>query len=128
MDVFSKRIKERRLFCGYTLLEVAQKLGISESNLQRYESGQVKNVPYRNIVSMANIFGCTPSFLMGWADIPEEKSDRLPIGAELPSELNGVQVAFSGGAADGLTQDDIDMLVDIAERMKKKNADRTGNA
>jgi len=121
MDILNERIKERRLVCGYTLLEVARKVGICESNLQRYESGQVKNIPHKNIVKLAQILNCSPSYLMGWVDTPNEESSGSS-SLVIPEILKDARVAFSGGAANGLTQDDIDMLVELAEKMKRANS------
>ena len=60
----TQRIKELRLKQNMTLLELANKLGVSEGTVQRYESGNIRNLKYDTIVSLANIFGCTPAYLM----------------------------------------------------------------
>ena len=64
----AQRIKELRLQANMTLLELANKLGVSEGTVQRYESGNIKNLKYDTIVNLANVFGCTPAYLMGWDD------------------------------------------------------------
>ncbi len=63
-----KRIKQRRLECGYTLAEVAELIDVKESTVQRYESGEIKNLKYDTMVKLANIFKCSPAYLMGWTD------------------------------------------------------------
>ena len=68
MSVLQLRLKERRLACGYTLLEVAEKLGVKEATVQRYESGSIKNIPHETIVALSRVLNCSPSYLMGWAD------------------------------------------------------------
>lgn len=68
MPSLQERIKEMRLSCGLTLLQVANKLGIKEATMQRYESGGIRNIKHETIVALAEIFGCTPSYLMGWTD------------------------------------------------------------
>lgn len=67
-----QRIKELRLSKGMTLLEVANKLGVSEGTVQRYESGNIRNLKYDTIVKLSNIFGCSPAYLMGWDDSPTQ--------------------------------------------------------
>lgn len=64
----ANRIKELRQQLNMTLLDVAEKLGVSEGTVQRYESGNIKNLKYDTMVSLAEIFGCTPAYLMGWDD------------------------------------------------------------
>lgn len=62
------RIKELRQASGITLLELANKLGVSESTVQRYENGTIKTIKYDTIIEMANIFRCSPAYMMGWDD------------------------------------------------------------
>lgn len=71
MSILNERIKERRLDLGLTLLDVAEQLGVKEATMQRYESGQIKNIKHETIVALADIFKCTPAYLMGW----DEKSE-----------------------------------------------------
>ena len=66
MAKLNERIKERRIATGMTLLDVAQKLGVTEATMQRYESGDIKNIKNETVVALAEIFGCTPTYLMGW--------------------------------------------------------------
>ena len=63
-----QRIKSQRLSCGYTLAEVADKLGVKEATVQRYESGEIKNIKHATITKLASIFNTTPAYLMGWED------------------------------------------------------------
>jgi transcriptional regulator with XRE-family HTH domain len=66
MAVFNDRMKLRRLELGLTLLDVANRVGVKEATVQRYESGEIRNVKHDMIVSLAEALQCTPSFLMGW--------------------------------------------------------------
>lgn len=68
MSELQKKIKEQRLKCNYTLAEVAELIGVKEATVQRYESGEIKNIKHDTIVRLANIFKCTPAYLMGWMD------------------------------------------------------------
>jgi transcriptional regulator with XRE-family HTH domain len=68
MSVLQERIKERRLAMGMTLLEVANRLGVKEATMQRYESGEIKNIKHETIAKLAEIFHCSPAYLMGWED------------------------------------------------------------
>lgn len=63
-----ERIKERRAALGLTLLDVANALGVKEATVQRYESGEIKTPKSATVLAMAEIFNCTPSYLMGWDD------------------------------------------------------------
>ena len=68
MSVLNDRIKERRLACGKTLLEIAEAINVREATMQRYESGRIKNIKHETIVALAEYFNCSPAYLMGWED------------------------------------------------------------
>ena len=111
------RIKTLREARDLTLEQVGEYLGVSKATVQRYECGNI-DIKRRIAIKLAEILHTTPAYIMGWVDTP-----HTPNKLVIPEILNDVQVAFSGGAADGLSQDDIDVLVMMAERLKKKHDD-----
>lgn len=62
----NSRIKERRTALGMTLLDVANALNVKEATVQRYESGEIKNLKHATVLELAKIFKCSPAYLMGW--------------------------------------------------------------
>ncbi len=77
MTDLQRRIKERRLALGFTLLQLSEALNVKEATVQRYESGEIKNIKHETIVELAKILKCTPQYLMGWSDnITEENTVR----------------------------------------------------
>lgn len=72
MAVINDRIKEMRVSRGLTLLEVSKRLGVEEATMQRYESGQIKNIKHETVLALSDIFRCSPSYLMGWIDTIED--------------------------------------------------------
>ena len=70
-------IKKRRKELGLTLKQVAEKLGVSESLISRYESNDVKNMGIDKIIPLAKVLDTTPEFLMGWEDKKEEKENNI---------------------------------------------------
>ena len=87
-----ERIKERRTALGMTLLDVANALGVKEATVQRYESGEIKNPKHATVLEMANLFQCTPSYLMGWEE------DVLP---ESVMKISGKKLPLLGNIAAG---------------------------
>ena len=79
--VWNERIKELRKKHGLTLVEVANKIKVSEATAQRYESKNgIKNIPYDAIVDLASLYGVTPQYIMGWEDSDTSlPSDTIPI-------------------------------------------------
>lgn len=72
------RLRELRKERGLTLLQVAERLGVTESTVQRYESGNIKNLKYETMIELAELFGVTPAYLMGWTD-SKDNEDRASI-------------------------------------------------
>ena len=66
MDILHKRIKQRRLELNMTLVELAKKVGVRDATIQRYESGEIKNIKKPIIVKLARALQTTPAYLMGW--------------------------------------------------------------
>ena len=68
MGLLNERIKLMRQKRNMTLAYVAECLGIKEATMQRYESGEIKNIKHETITKLADIFNCSPAFLMGWGE------------------------------------------------------------
>lgn len=66
-----KIINERRLALGKTLDEIGRAVGVSKSTVQRWESGNIRNMRRDKLVSLAQALATTPDYLMGWVDTPE---------------------------------------------------------
>lgn len=66
MPILNDRIKQRRIALNLTLLQVADQLGVKEATVQRYESGDIKNIKHETIAQLADILKCSPAYLMGW--------------------------------------------------------------
>ena len=75
---FKDLIKKRRLDLGLTMEELGKKIGVSKATIQRYESGEIKNVRRDKIAKLANALDTTPAYLMGWEDNLENAPDILP--------------------------------------------------
>lgn len=69
-------LKKRRAELGYTLLEIADKMGVSEATVQRWESGNIKSLRHGRIAQLAEILDVSPASLMGW----DVSSNDIPKG------------------------------------------------
>ncbi|MDP4095443.1 helix-turn-helix domain-containing protein [Paenibacillus sp. P96] len=81
MPVLNDRIKARRIALNLTLQDVADFLGVKEATAQRYESGEIKNIKHEIVASLAELFKCTPAYLMGWSDEISEPSKRSALSS-----------------------------------------------
>lgn len=60
------RIKYKRNQLGKTLEEVGQMVGVTKATIQRYENGNIQNIPSDKIELLASALNTTPAYLMGW--------------------------------------------------------------
>lgn len=65
-----ERMKNRREELNMSYQTLSDKVGISKSTLQRYETGYIKNMPIDKLEDIAKALCVPPSYLMGWDDEP----------------------------------------------------------
>lgn len=91
-----QKIKLYREKRGKTLQGVAEHLGVTEATVQRYESGNIKNLKLDTISKIASYLNVSPAYLMGWEEIKPSQMlsqyDFFPtaISAGLPIEVDGI--------------------------------------
>ena len=74
---FGQRMKAIREEQRMTLAQVAERIGVSEATVQRYESGEIRNPPQTRIEAIAQALGVTAAALMGWEDDDLDVEVRL---------------------------------------------------
>ena len=95
-------IKSKRLELGMTMKELAQKVGVSEGTISRWESGEISNMRRNVIVSLAKALNTTPAVLMGWTE-PD------------PNEARGVRIPVLGRVVAGIPIEAITDIIDYEE-------------
>lgn len=68
MSTMGKRIRQRRTEKGMTLEELGDLLGVRPAAVNKWENGTVENIKRSTIEDMAEIFNCSPVWLMGLDD------------------------------------------------------------
>jgi transcriptional regulator with XRE-family HTH domain len=61
-------IKMRRLELNMTMKELAQKIGVSEGTISRWESGDIENMKRDKIAALARALEVPPAVLMDWEE------------------------------------------------------------
>lgn len=102
-DIMS-RMKKRREELDMSYQTLSDKVGISKSTLQRYETGYIKNMPVDKLEDIANALQVSPAYLMGWTN--EVVDQPITIAAH-----------FDG---DEYTEDELDEIRQFAEFVKNK--------
>ena len=59
------KIKERRKNLNLTQLQLAEKIGLTESSISRYESGKIATMPTSTVNLICGVLGLNPSELLG---------------------------------------------------------------
>nr|DAT00246.1 MAG TPA: Repressor protein CI [Caudoviricetes sp.] len=78
-------IKRRRKELGLTLKDVAEKLGVSESLISRYESNDVKNMGIDKLIPLAEVLKTTPTYLMGLEKDKKQEDSNI----DMNNVING---------------------------------------
>ena len=65
---FAERLRELRAESGMSYEDVAKQIGCGRANIYKYEHGIVTNIPPERVHQLANLFGVTRPYLMGWTD------------------------------------------------------------
>ena len=97
-----KRMKDRREELNMSYQTLSEKVGISKSTLQRYETGYIKNMPVDKLEAIADALNVSPSYLMGW---DEYKPTTLA-------------AHFDG---DDYTEDELDEIKQFAQFVKNRS-------
>ena len=90
-------IKQLRLQKGITQEELGRVIGVQKSAIRKYESGMVENIKRSSIKKMADYFGVSPSFLLGYENsstiisnsiVGDQNSNNvITVGAEARGEI-----------------------------------------
>lgn len=110
LDIIRQRLKNKRIEKGYSYQALADKTHLSKSTLQRYETGNIGNLPLDKLKVLADALGCSPGYLMGW----EDDDDSIPPGFIPVPEMK--KVPLVGRIACGtpiLAQENIEDYVDV---------------
>lgn len=111
-------IYHARVRKGLTMREVAEKVGVSEGTISRWESGAIWNMRRDNIVALAKVLDLSPIAIMGWGEelkpVDLSSSVKIPVVGKIPA---GVPVEAI---------EDIVDYIDIPEDWVKGNAEFIG--
>lgn len=98
------RLKSIRTMSGLTQNDLAKRVGVQRSAIQKYESGKVDNVPVKTLEALADALDVSPQDLMGWSD--SKLSRRQEIGVTgirqvFGDEYGDMLIAFNSLNASG---------------------------
>lgn len=71
-------IKSRRIEMHLTMKELADRVGVSEGTISRWESGDISNMRRDKIVGLAKTLDLSPAAIMGWDGNVQEAERKQP--------------------------------------------------
>lgn len=115
-------IRNRRIEMGLTMKELADKIGVSEGTISRWESGDIANMRRDKISLLSKALNLSPSVIMEWEEMPEYYLD--PGTAKAAQDIfedSNMRILFD--AAKGSRPEDLRMAADFLKRLKETNPD-----
>ena len=99
-------IKERRLELGLTLKELANRVGVSEATISRWESGEIKNMRMSALAALSRELRMPPNIIMGW-----DEDEQLRNSSGVRAELIQKRAV--------LTDSQVELLNQMADKMRR---------
>lgn len=85
-------IKSRRMELGYSMRDIAQRVGVSEATVSRWESGDIANMKRDKIKKLADALLISPGVIMGWEPTRDQNPDYIYLDAFIKAAY-GIVVA-----------------------------------
>lgn len=87
LELATKRLTETREASGLNQKDFAEHFGVNKTTYSRYESGDIKKMPFNFIEKIAYKYSLNPSWLLGYEDVEKhisfdkakEKTKRLTV-------------------------------------------------
>jgi transcriptional regulator with XRE-family HTH domain len=114
-------IKNRRIELNMTMKEVADKVGVSEGTVSRWESGDIANMRRDKIMALAKVLDLSPNVIMEWDDTEPEQEQHYYLDddaremAEFMFTNPEYKVLFD--ASRKVKKEDIEFVRQMIERM-----------
>lgn len=80
-------LRNRRIELGLSMKELAEKVGVSEGTISRWESGKIEDMKRSRIKALADALHISPSVIMEWE---EPDSDSQPFSAQFDAGIKAM--------------------------------------
>lgn len=128
-EEIGNRIKSERESQGMTLKDVADKIGVATSTIQRYEAGAIQKIKLPVIEAIAKNLGVNPAWLVGKSDDKHLPNNRQHEGdpvyyldeetRKLAQEIyEDSDLRILMDASRHLEKEDIDFVVEMVKKLK----------
>lgn len=124
-----ERIKHARERIGMSQVSLADKINVSKQTMYKYENDIITNIPSNVIEAIAAATYTTPQYIMGWDTIVREdgQSDGYYVygdAARMAQEyFDDPMTRTLFDARQGASAEDVQMAIDLLNRLKRTNPD-----
>ena len=101
-------MRVRRLELGLTQREIADRVGVTEATVSRWESGDIRNMRRDKIASLARALDISPAVLMDWEQYDAEAAERRKLARELSEWSNVAEIEH------------LRIVLDLIKRLEQK--------
>ncbi len=84
------RIKFARDLRKSTLDDIAKKVGVTKSTIQRYENGKISSIKIPVVESIAAALNVNPAWIVGKSEIMELPTQKIPKIIQYYNQLNDI--------------------------------------
>lgn len=116
-------IKQRRIELGYTMKQIADKVGVNEATISRWESGDIANMRRDKIWLLSRALEISPAVIMGWEEKPKQKAyylnDETAAIAQEVFDNPDLRILFD--AARDVDPENIRLAAEMLKRFKETN-------
>jgi len=114
-------LSNRRIELNLTMKEVADAVGVSESTISRWESGNISNMKRNRIYALSKVLQIEPSVIMGW-----NESDNINLRPLNEGLSVGSKIPVLGKVPAGIPIEAIEDVIDEIELGAKMSTDGKG--
>ena len=125
MSTMGERIKQCRLEKDLTMEELAEKVDVKKSAVNKWEKGLVQNLKRSTILKLAKLFEVSPNWLMGWEPVTtavqsdQEILNRLRFDNDITPRQKFLIQRYE--EADERTRGAIDVMLGMNEFQNEQN-------
>jgi len=95
MSNMGERIRMLREGLHMTQEELGEKIGVKKAAVNKYETGDVENIKRSSLFIMAELFGVSPSYLLGWdgaETIEDSTAEKIQVDELIEKAYGGKTV------------------------------------
>ena len=125
MSTMGERIKQCRIEKNLTMEELAEKVDVKKSAVNKWEKGLVQNLKRSTILKLAKLFEVSPNWLMGWEPVTtavqsdQELLNRLHFDNDITPRQRFLIRRYE--EADERTRSAIDVMLGMNEFQNDQN-------